>query len=217
MNVMTLTLTIPMPQIERIEPVEHLILRVTWSAGIRARRTDLIDLSPLINSLKFYRPLREDRVLFRAVHLIENGRILAWGDDDNIDMGADSVEQLAEETMTADDFRAYLRSNNLTHTEAAALLGRSRQQIENYLSGSEPIPRVFVMACYGLTARKLLLRGPLTRLGQAHAQVQTTDPITKGSTETISAPFGGIIKGQSTFTPFPTSTGMLISSNGTSS
>lgn len=113
----------------------------------------MVDLSPMIKSLKFYRPLRTDPALFRTVHLIEEGTIIVWGDNDQIDMAADSVEQLAEESMTADDFRDFLKSNNLTHNDVAALLGYSRRQIENFLAG-ELIPRVVVMACFGLIARK---------------------------------------------------------------
>jgi hypothetical protein len=130
-----------------------LVLRVTWCAGIRDGRTDTVELSPLVNVLKFYRPIRNND-LFRTVHLIEDGRAIAWGYDDKIDMPAASLEQLAEEGFTADDFKDFLKSNNLTHGEAAALLGRSRRQIENYLSGKEPIRRIVVLACFGLTARK---------------------------------------------------------------
>jgi hypothetical protein len=89
--------TIPMPQIASVEVVDDLVLRVFWSAGIRANRVDVVDLSPLINSLKFYRPLRKDPSLFRTVHLIEHGTIVAWGEGDEIDMAADSIEKLAEQ------------------------------------------------------------------------------------------------------------------------
>lgn len=148
-----LILTIPLPQLASVKAVNDLTVRVTWASGIRVNRTDLVDLSPLVKSLKFYRPLRMNASLFRTVHLIEGGTILAWGDDDEIDMAADSVEQLAEDSMTADDFRAFLKTNNLTHNDAAALLGYSRRQIENFLNDSL-IPRVVAMACFGLTARK---------------------------------------------------------------
>ena len=97
----TTRLAIPMPQIAHIDVVRHLVVQVTWSAGIRAKRTDVVDLSPMINSLKLYRLLREDPELFKSVQLIEEGRILAWGNDDQIDMAADSVEELAEETMNS--------------------------------------------------------------------------------------------------------------------
>jgi len=172
-------LTIPMPQISKITAVRSLVLRVTWSAGVRIGRSDEVDLSPMINALKLYQPLRKDNVLFSTAHLIEDGRIIAWGDDDQIDMAADSVEQLAEEIMTPEDFRDFLHSNGLTHTEAAALLGRSRRQIENYLSGSERIPRVLVMACYGLKARRL-------RRGLADGFLQTK--LQNLDTETIRSP-----------------------------
>jgi len=87
----------PMPRIASVEVVDDLVLRISWSAGIRANRVDVVDLSPLINSLKFYRPLRKGPSLFRTVHLIEHGTIVAWGEDDEIEMAADSIEQLAEQ------------------------------------------------------------------------------------------------------------------------
>jgi hypothetical protein len=149
-----LVLTIPMPKLAAVEVVRHLVVRVTWAEGIRSTRVETVDLSPLINSLKFYRPLREDETLFNSVHLIEDGKILAWGEDDEIDMPADSVEQLAEESWTSNDLRDFLNSNKLTHQEIAALLGYSRRQIENFLSGDELIPRVVVMACFGLQTRR---------------------------------------------------------------
>jgi hypothetical protein len=169
-----LELTLPMPKIAKIEVADHLVLRVAWSAGSRENRVDVVDLSPMINTFKLYRPLREDEALFRSVHLIEEGRILAWGDDDQIDMVADNVQELAEETMTPDDLREFLKISNLTQAEAAALLDRSRRQIANYLSGSEPIPRGFVLSCFGLVARKQRLRGPLTKVGNALAQPAST-------------------------------------------
>jgi hypothetical protein len=213
MNVMTsLKLTIPMPQISSVEVVDHLILRVTWSAGIRARRTDVIDLSPLVNSLKFYRPLRKDRELFRTVRLIEDGRIIAWGNGD-IDMPAVSLEQLAEESMTADDFKDFLRSNNLTHNEAAALLGYTRRQIENYLAG-EPIPRVVVMACFGLAARMQTLRAPVGRVVHSYPQAQLIDSFSSVLTGTVpTRPL--ITKGASPdILPSSSTAPMLIKANG---
>jgi hypothetical protein len=186
MNAIT-SLIIPMPKIARVEAKDHLVVRVEWAAGIRAGRSDVVDLSPMINTLKFYRPLRENKKLFRTVHLIEDGRILAWDDDGQIDMAADSVEELAEEMMTPDDLREFLRVNGLTQSEAAALLDRSRRQIANYLSGSEPIPRGFVLSCFGLVARKQVLRGPITKPQAPHVHV--IDNISKGSTETRAPSF----------------------------
>jgi len=118
----------------------------------------------MINFLKHYRPLREDVGLFKTLHLIEDGRMLAWGVGDAIDMAADSVEALAEETMTGDDFREFLDHYDFTHQEIAAQLGRSRRQIENYLRGDELIPRIVVLACFGLIARRDIFSGSITKM-----------------------------------------------------
>jgi hypothetical protein len=107
----------------------------------------------LIDAFKVYRPLRENAELFETVHVIEDGDAIGWGEGEAIEMSATSIERLAEEVMSAEEFRSFLRAYNLTHGAAAAMLGRSRRQIENYLSG-EPIPRVVVLACYGFVARR---------------------------------------------------------------
>jgi len=180
------TLATPRPKISAVTAVGRLSIRVTWSAGLRAGRTDVVDLSPMIDSLRHYRPLRNNPILFQTVHLIEGGRVLAWGDDDAIDMASDSVEELAEEMMTADDFKEFLKTYNLTHNEAALGLGRSRRQIENYCAGTEKIPRVFVLACFGLVARKQILRGPITRPSHSKARLQVIDTRAKEPQDTQS-------------------------------
>jgi hypothetical protein len=55
--------------------------------------------------------------------------------------------------MSADDFSAFLARNKLTHQGAASALGRSRRQIEYYLSKGV-IPRIIALACFGYEARK---------------------------------------------------------------
>jgi hypothetical protein len=150
MNAMV-SIHVPMPVIAEVKAVSHLHISVRWGAGLRSGRTETLDLSPLINVFKIYKPLREDESLFRQVRVEDGGHTLVWNDD--IDMSATSVERLAEESMSADEFRAFLSSNNLTQSDAAAILGYSRRQIANYLAG-ECIPRVVVLACYGYEARR---------------------------------------------------------------
>jgi hypothetical protein len=91
------------------------------------------------------------------VHTINRGSALAWGDADQIDMAADSVMRLAEETMTADDFRHFLERNNLTQEAAALLLGRSPRQLKYYLSAGI-LPRIVSLACIGLELHDLKAR-----------------------------------------------------------
>jgi|SRR5882672_366183 len=150
---MNVSIESPMPRLAAVKAVDDLRVRVTWKQGIRARKTEIVDLSPLIGSLKFYKPLRDDPALFKTVHLTDLGSAIAWGDEE-IDMAATSIERLAEETLTSDDFRMFLKTNNLTHEQAAAQLGYTRRQIENFLNGDQAIPRVVALACFGYLARK---------------------------------------------------------------
>ena len=144
--------TPPMPKLASVRSYGKSSIRVEWKPGTRAGKREIVDLSPLINSFKFYKDLRDDERLFKTVKLIDRGEAIAWGDGE-IDMAATSVERLAEEAMTSADFQRWLVARNLTHGSAAALLGRSRRQIINYTKGS-PIPRLVVLACYGLAARE---------------------------------------------------------------
>jgi hypothetical protein len=143
---------IPMPLIASVRPVDHenRLIQVIWADGNRRGRTDLVDLSPLIDTHRFYRPLRKDPALFNTVHIVDSGEAIGWGDD-AIDMSADSVERLAEEMMTAEDFRSFLARNNLTQERAAVILGRSRRRIASY-ANEGGIPRIVALACRGYEA-----------------------------------------------------------------
>jgi hypothetical protein len=143
-----------MPKIRDVVALADHRVRVTWQDSLRPHMTEDVDLSPLIQTLKFYEPLRNRKSLFRSVHVIDGGNAIAWGANDEVDMAATSVERLAEEALSADDFRAFLLSNKLTQQRAAIVLGRSPRQVANYLCGKQPIPRVVVLACYGYLARK---------------------------------------------------------------
>jgi hypothetical protein len=147
----------PFPRIKAVEPANDLRIAVTWGDGARKGRRDLVDLSPLIGTHKFYRPLRNNPDLFKTVHKVRNGRALEWGNGE-IDMAATSVEQLAEETMTSAEFRAFLHRNLLTHESCAYALGYKKRQIENFLSGQSEIPRVVVLACFAYETRRGIAR-----------------------------------------------------------
>ena len=151
---------ISMPLIERVRPVdaENRLVEVTWADGNRRGRTDVVDLSPLIDTHRFYRPLRNNPALFDTIHVVDNGEAVGWAND-AIDMSADSIERLAEEMMTAEDFRSFLARNNLTQERAAAILGRSRRRIASY-ANEGGIPRIVALACRGYEAGAGLLRRP---------------------------------------------------------
>lgn len=153
--------SLPMPTIKSVAPLSDHCVRVVWEETIRPYRTEDIDLTPLIKTLKFYKPLRDDKALFNSVRVIDFGHAVGWGEDDELDMAATSIERLAEESMSANDFREFLHTNKLTQERAAIVLGRSRPQIANYVSGKYPIPRVVVLACYGYLFRKRQYSGGL--------------------------------------------------------
>jgi hypothetical protein len=136
----------------RVLDGRHRIVAVAWIAGPRRGRTEVVDLSPLIDTHKFYGPLRKNAELFGTARVIDDGHAIAWGDG-SIDMSAASIERLAGEAMTGADFFEFLKRNALTHQAAAAALGRSKRQIENYLQ-YEVLPRMVVLACIGYEARR---------------------------------------------------------------
>jgi hypothetical protein len=155
MNEITkVTLTAPMPRLAAARAVGGLKVRVEWAAGSRVGEKEIVDLAPLIRSLKFYKKLRRNPKLFPTVHLIRDGRAIAWGKgSEEIDMAATSVERLAEEAMNSDELRNLIKMTGLTHAELASAIGRSCRQIANYLAGQK-IPRIVALACFGYSLRK---------------------------------------------------------------
>jgi hypothetical protein len=119
---------------------------VTWSEGGRVDLTDVIDLAPIILTFKVFRPLRDDALLFRTVRLGEWGASLVWDGNPDLDIGADAVEDLAEEAMTSAEFSAFLERCGLSFDAAAAQLGISRRLVAYYASG-RIIPRHIALAC----------------------------------------------------------------------
>lgn len=142
---------IELPRMAAVEPIPPFTLRVEWAEGRRAGREDFVDLRPVIYSYKIYRPLR-DEALFATGRLVEDGDAVAW-DGDDLDMSADMIQSLAEQSMTPKDFSRFLAKHRLTQEAAAAVLGRSRRQIANYASAG-PIPRIVALACYGFEAHR---------------------------------------------------------------
>jgi hypothetical protein len=73
----------------------------------------------------------------------------ATWDGFDVDMSAETIETIAEESMASADFAAFLDRNGLTQEAAAAPLGRSRRQICYYLNPG-PVPRVVVLVAWDM-------------------------------------------------------------------
>lgn len=142
---------IELARLAAVEPLAPCTLRVEWAEGARAGREDFIDLRPVIYSYKIFRPLRDEK-LFATAARVDDGDAVAWTGEDLV-MSADMILSVADEAMSPKDFSAFLSRNKLTQEIAAALLGRSRRQIANYVSVGS-IPRIVALACYGFEARR---------------------------------------------------------------
>jgi hypothetical protein len=126
---------------------------VTWAEGEREGLTDTVDLAPMLFVYKLYKPLRDDPELFKSVRITAHGAALAWGADEEIDLSASALLDLAEEAMTAVDFKAFLARHHFTFDAAAAALGISRRLVAYYAQG-RTIPRTVALACAYLDERK---------------------------------------------------------------
>ena len=138
---------IPLPRMASVRPLSDYLLRVKWAEGPRTGRDDLVDVSPAIFSYKVYRPLRDER-FFLTGTIAKDGDAVAWGDNEDLMMSADTIQSFAQESWTPKEFVEFLARAKLTQEAAAALLGRSRRQVATYATKG-PIPRVISLACYG--------------------------------------------------------------------
>lgn len=134
----------------------HRVL-VTWKDN---GETYEVNLAPTIFAFRLYAPLRNDKALFDTVHVVDD-HVIAWGEDDAIDMHALELERLSGEAMETGDFRAFLDEMHWTRDTAAAQLGMSRRTIGYYATGT-PIPRYIALACAQLRARQSSLGGTNT-------------------------------------------------------
>jgi hypothetical protein len=85
----------PFAAIGAIRVVGPSALEISWTRGSRARTTETADLSPIINAIKYFRPLRDDAALFATAHLIEDGEVIAWSGPD-IELTADAIIALLD-------------------------------------------------------------------------------------------------------------------------
>ena len=103
---------IPLPRICEIQALPDFRLAIVWAEGSRRGRTELVDLAPVINTYKVYRPLRNNEELFQTARLVDDGNVVAWGDG-RIDMSAELLEDIANETMAPQDFANFLERTAL--------------------------------------------------------------------------------------------------------
>ncbi len=78
---------------------------------------------------------------------------LVWPDNADLDVGAESVEEMAEEAMTNSDFAEFLKRTGFTLDAAAAQLGIARRLVAYYAKDRQ-IPRYIALACRQLETER---------------------------------------------------------------
>lgn len=129
-----------------IAPMDSFNVAVTWEIGTRPKTHEIVDLAPALFHYKVYAPLREDPALFRSVRLQDHRFGIAWGERGDIDMGASTIADLADATMTAEDFAAFMERHGFTLDRVAAELGISRRMAAYYRK-EHKVPRTVALAC----------------------------------------------------------------------
>jgi hypothetical protein len=106
----TIRVGAPMPRIQKVVACDGFRIGVTWERGVRKGTTTVVDLAPLIGARKILAPLRDRGALFESVHVVEDGAAIAWGDDDQIELAATTVESYANDCTTPVDLPGSLES-----------------------------------------------------------------------------------------------------------
>src|SRR5260370_5392896 len=140
-----------LPRIMRVAAgAEPLTLQIQWSTGEETP----INAAVVINSFRFYAPVRQTPRLFRQVRVGEQGADIVWPGE--LDMSNDTLWRLAQQqsgaTMSAEGFRHWRQRRAYTLDAAARALGVSRRMVAYYEKGERPIPRVVALATRALEA-----------------------------------------------------------------
>jgi len=148
-----------LPRLAGVRALDRNRIAVEWAAGERAGKAETVDLSPVIDSYRIYRPLRGNAALFATVRVIDGGDAIAW-DGADLELPTQTIESLAWQMMRPEEFVAFMQRHRLTEAAIATILGYSRRQI-GYFKTTGPIPRVVALACKGYVAeqRERGLRG----------------------------------------------------------
>lgn len=140
-------------------------LRITHVAALSDRpalhivfgdqQARVVDLADWIATTKALARLK-DQALFAAARVGEHGTTVVWIDDE-LDLGADNLRNLAEEqagSIGHERILNWMADNGLTQERAAEAIGISRRMLNYYLSAEKPIPQTVWLACVGWASLK---------------------------------------------------------------
>ncbi|HEY1900450.1 MAG TPA: hypothetical protein VGG49_11710 [Steroidobacteraceae bacterium] len=116
---------------------------------VKSRKVFFVLMREFIRRSKALKPLLDKRTFLQAA-LGEGGHSVVW--PNGIDLGADSIRELALEQNGRDDAVEFMRwrwRNQLSLSAAAEAIGISRRQAAYYASGEHSVPRHILLACKG--------------------------------------------------------------------
>lgn len=118
------------------------------------RKVFFVLMRKFLQGSKALKPLLDKRTFLQAA-LGEGGQSVVW--PDGIDLGADTIRELAlEQNGRADavEFMRWRWRNQLSLSGVAEALGMSRRQAAYYASGEHEVPRTVLLACKGWETEK---------------------------------------------------------------
>lgn len=143
----------PVPRATTVAVAGPLRLRVQYEDGREAEA----DLSGLAHTSRHFAALR-DAATFARVEPVHGGAALRFGDDPQLELGADLVLALAERQrpMTGAEFAAWMRRHGLSENAAADVLGLARRTVQGYKAAAT-VPLLVAVACRAFDADRALL------------------------------------------------------------
>lgn len=129
----------PLPRIASAVPLQGRYARIEWKGG----GSVVVDLAPAFVTLKVFRDLRTKDALFQTMVVDEYGDALTWAD--GAELSAQWVSELAQSSMTNEEFREAMDRLRVTLDSMAARLGVARRLVADYRK-DKPIPKFVALA-----------------------------------------------------------------------
>ncbi|MDB5554475.1 MAG: hypothetical protein JWL86_4459 [Rhizobium sp.] len=123
-----------LPRIAEAIALDARKIKVTFTTGI----TKVVDLAPVLESRRFYMPLREDDALFRSFRVSEYRNALEWSDD--LDFSAVMLDAMPVAEFSNAEFRQAMEEMDMSLDGMASALEVSRRLVADYRK-DKPIPK----------------------------------------------------------------------------
>lgn len=130
----------PLPRIESARPLDHRNVSLLWRGQTRPV---VVDIGPAFMNLRIFARLRVDDAFFKTLKVNEDGTALEW--DDGAELSATWIEELADGSLSNDEFRDAMERMKMSLDGMAAHLGVARRLIADYRKDKK-IPKHIALA-----------------------------------------------------------------------